>query len=381
MSAYLEDLTSNNKKLFLQFGGQGAPYFKELSKYYQDPAFIRFFSIAIEACNKAVAQAPANVLPCEFQLESWLKSPESAPDDNTLSVASISLGLIQVTQFAHYEYLHQQGFDRGKMLSITAASSGHSQGLIPAAFTALGLSDTQYDEALALFIEYLFLMGIRAQEVHPTLTATEEESNKSEELGAKNPAPMVAVLGLTHKDIEEKVNETNQTFAESDKIFVSLYNSPSNRIISGPRSSLIKFHELNQAYLKENEVKYVYLRTTCPFHCEQMIPIREPFYADIDRIGFQFKGSDLKFPVISFYDGENLQSEDSLGKKLCEDLMINTLYWDKSINGGISAGSKNILDFGPGKTSQRLTMDTLTGLSAEAEVLSVANPKDQKVLL
>ena len=93
---------------------------------------------------------------------------------------------------------------------------------------------------------------------------------------------------------------------------------------------MIKFHELNQAYLKENEVKYVYLRTTCPFHCEQMIPIREPFYADIDRIGFHFKGSDLKFPVISFYDGENLQKEESLGKKLCEDLMINTLYWDKS---------------------------------------------------
>ena len=201
------------------------PHFKELSKYYQDPVFSRFFSIAIEACNKAVAQAPANVLPCEFQLESWLKSPESAPDDNTLSVASISLGLIQVTQFAHYEYLHQQGFDKGKKCALPAASSGHSQGLIPAAFTALGLGDAQYDEALALFIEYLFLMGIRAQEVHPTLTATEEESNKSEELGAKNPAPWLQ-NSLTHKDIEEKVNEANQSFAESDKILSAFITLP-----------------------------------------------------------------------------------------------------------------------------------------------------------
>jgi malonyl CoA-acyl carrier protein transacylase len=381
MSAYLNDLVLNNKKLFLQFGGQGAPYFKELLKYYQEPAFGRFFSIAIDACNKAVAQASERVLPCEFQLEDWLKSPDSAPDDNVLSVASISLGLIQVTQFAHFEYLNQQGFDREKMLNLTAASSGHSQGLIPAAFTALSLTGNSYEEALSLFIEYLFLMGIRAQEVHPTLTATDEETSKSETLGSKNPAPMVAVLGLSHEEIESKVNDVNSKFNEVDKIYVSLYNSPSNRIISGPRHSLIKFHELNQEYLKENEVKYVYLRTTCPFHCEQMTPIREPFYKDIDRIGFSYKGSDLKFPVISFFDGDNLQGEESLGKKLCEDLMINTLYWDKAIKGAMLVGSKNILDFGPGKTSQRLTMDTLAGLSAEAEVLSVANPKDQKVLL
>ena len=40
-----------------------------------------------------------------------------------------------------------------------------------------------------------------------------------------------------------------------------------------------------------------------------------------------------------------------------------------------------VLDFGPGKTSLRLSVDTLKGMGCEKPVLGAAVPKDLKVIL
>lgn len=380
MSKLLDSAKAGQAKFFLQFGGQGAPYLKEMQKLYAEAAMKPYFDVAvsaIEAAAKMVEGTPAH--PEKVELRKWLSESENAPSDDAMAIAGISLGLIQATQFAHYEYLHLQGFDRAEMLKHTVAASGHSQGLIAASFTALGLEGKAYYDAIYKYIQYLFLMGVRAQEVFPHIYASAEETAKSEALGAKAPAPMVAVLGENHATIEAWVNAFN---GASKKLFVSLYNTPSNRIISGARADLIAFHERYKAEFEARQIKYVYLRSTCPFHCELMQPILEKFRPDIARIGFDFKGSDLKFPVYSFWDGANLQNEGELGLRMTDDLMVKTLYWEKAMlpvrnDNSITA----ILDFGPGKTSQRLSMDTLAGLGHEVPVYAIAFAKDLKSVL
>jgi malonyl CoA-acyl carrier protein transacylase len=380
MAKLLDSAAAGQAKFFLQFGGQGAPYLKEMQKLFAEASMKPYFDIAISAIESAAKLVEGtNAHPEKVDFRKWLTEPDSAPSDDFMSIAGISLGLIQATQFAHYEYLNQQGFSRQAMLASTVAASGHSQGLIAASFTALALEGKAYEEALYKYIQYLFLMGVRAQEVFPHINATADETAKSEGLGAKGPAPMVAVLGESHATIESWVKEFN---GAAKKVFVSLYNTPANRILSGARADLIAFHERYKAEFEAKQIKFVYLRSTCPFHCELMTPILAKFEPDLAKIGFDYKGADLKFPVYSFWDGANLQNEQGLGMRMTDDLMVKTLYWEKSMlpvknNPAIT----HILDFGPGKTSQRLSQDTLAGLGHEIPIYAIAFAKDLKTVL
>lgn len=380
MSKLLDAARAGQARFFLQFGGQGAPYLKEMQKLYAEASMKPYFDVAVSAIEAAAKMVEGTTAhPEKVDFRRWLTEPDHAPSDDAMSIAGLSLGLIQATQFAHFEYLHRQGFDRAEMLKHTVAASGHSQGLIAASFAALALEGQAYYDAIYKYIQYLFLMGVRAQEVFPHIHATADETAKSEALGAKGPAPMVAVLGESHATIEAWVKEFN---GAAKKLFISLYNTPNNRILSGARGDLIAFHERYKGELEARQIKYVYLRSTCPFHCELMIPILEKFKPDLAKIGFDFKGSDLRFPVYSFWNGDNLQNENDLGMRMTDDLMVKTLYWEKSLLPVKNDASIHaILDFGPGKTSQRLSMDTLAALGHEVPVYAIAFAKDLKSVL
>ena len=114
-----------------------------------------------------------------------------------------------------------------------------------------------------------------------------------------------------------------------------------------------------------------------------MEPVREFFIPEIERINFKYSGGDLKVPVYSFYDQVNLQTVGAtLPVKMFEDMAINPLYWEKSMAPAVAdAKITHILDFGPGKTSQRLSADTLKELGREIPVLGAAIPKDLKEIL
>ena len=373
----------NGKKLFLQFGGQGAPWYKELAKYYADEKMKRFFDTVIAAVDKTVKKVEGSVaLPDGLPLKKWLDDAESLADDDYLAIAAVSMPMIQITQFAHYQNLINNGFDSETLIGNAAGVTGHSQGLITASFAGLNLTGDDYYDALGLYVEYLFLMGVRAQEVYTGVFSTEELTARSAELGGKAPAPMVAVLGEEHSDIEKMVEEINPSLDEAKKIYPSLYNSPSNRILSSYRSSLVSFHEKFKDTIDEKGIKYVYLRTSCPFHCELMQPIKAKFAEDVKEIGYSFTGKDLKVPLYSFSDGRNMQQDEELGVTMCQELMINTLYWNQAVK-PVAENDEigTVLDFGPGKTSLRLSVDTLKGMGCEKPVLGAAVPKDLKVIL
>ena len=193
---------------------------------------------------------------------------------------------------------------------------------------------------------------------------------------------MVAFLGVGLDVVEKFVEEVNADLDESEKIHISLKNSPTNNILSGHRSSLIKFHEKHRNYIVENKKKFIYLRTTCPLHCSMMKDILSRFRPDIERLKLSFPGSLLKFPVHSFYDGRNIQEDKDLAITLCEDIIFHSLTWSHSIKPAAdNSAITHVIDFGPGKASQRLTADTFTEWGCDKPVLSTSIARDFKKLL
>ncbi len=387
MSENLGERTQKGTASFyLQFGGQGTPWFRELRHYYEEPAFQTFFQTALEALEEERHRIEGSIgLAYGLDLEGWLKDPESIPSESYLSCAAVSLPLVFLTQMAHWEQL---------MLSLGAASkqkaflsrcmgaSGHSQGIIGAVLAALQAEGSAYYEALAKFFKYQLYIGVSAQKAHPYPEASQEECELSQSLGGGYPSPMLAVLGSDHKSIERIVEECNADLPEDKQIYVSLYNTPTNRILSSYRSSLIAFQKKYQKQLQEKQCKCVYLLTTCPFHSPLMQGIIPIFESELDYLDFRLSGQDLQLPVYSFCDGGSYQKLDSaLPYRMYQDLMLHTLYWSKALEPARAQTElSHILDFGPGKTTQRLSADNLRKEEYSKAILALALPKEMRRL-
>ena len=153
----LDQLQAENKKLFLQFGGQGSPWIKELSKLYQEPSLKEFFEITFSTIDKEVKRANhPNFFDQGFNLKAWLENPESAPSEDYLCRATISVPTIMATQVANYLFLSNKGYSADRLISLTAGSSGHSQGIIAACLIALGKSGADFLKAYSDFLSFEF---------------------------------------------------------------------------------------------------------------------------------------------------------------------------------------------------------------------------------
>ncbi|MDH5718078.1 MAG: hypothetical protein OEZ22_10615 [Spirochaetia bacterium] len=373
----------NNTRFFLQFGGQGAPWIKEFARYYNDSKMKNFYNAVISAINEAIElTGKTDFLPAGFNIKSWLDNEDKVPQDDYLFMAPYSMPMIQAAQFAHFEYLTLNGFNRSNMLKFSKGATGHSQGIISAAFSLLDLDDENYYKAIKQYTKYLFFMGLRSQEAYPEILPNEKQILKSAELENKPPAPMAAVLGETHEKIQKMTEEINKELPENEQIYISLYNTPKNRILSSTRNSLLQFQAKFNEELKKNEIDFIYLKASCPFHSPLLKNMIEPFKNDLNKISFHLTASDIKQPLYSFFDGRNFQLDEEIPMQICEEITIKTLNWEKALS---MAAKDNliteIIDFGPGKTSQRLSTETLTALKSEIPVYSAAVVKDQKFLL
>ena len=381
----MADAKAGRAKFYLQFGGQGAPWYRELLAHYNgEPDVRRVIDVGLLAIEEERSRVEGTVgLPHGFNARAWLDSEANLPEEEYLGCAAVSIPMIQLTQLAHFEALSRAGFARAELPSVSGGLTGHSQGLIPASLAAMGLEGDGYLEAVSKYMKYLLYLGTRAQEAFPLFEASPEEVERNVALGAKgSPTPMVAFLGTDIATVKKMVADANSGLPKDQQIYVSLENSPSNTILSSYRASLLHFHEMHRDAMEAQKMKYVYIRTTCPFHSPLMEKVREPFEKDIARIGFTYPGSALKVPVYSFFDGRNMQLDPELAIKMYVDMAIHPLFWEKSIAPAARMpGLTHVIDFGPGKASQRLTQDTLAALGKELPVLSASVPRDLKTLI
>ena len=192
---------------------------------------------------------------------------------------------------------------------------------------------------------------------------------------------MVAVIGYTAAELSERVQKTNAELGLSGTkaIYVSLFNTPDSNIVSGNPEALLAFRKKFKAEMDEKKVKFVYLRTTAPFHCPIIDESEKTVPKDMERIGFSYKGSDLKIPVYSIFDGRNYQNEADISLPLFKEVLIKALYWAKAITSFVKTPKLVGIDFGPSVVSQKLTQANLG--TSENKIYSASSPKDIKVLL
>ncbi len=376
-------LEEKNQKIFLQMGGQGSPWYRELKKLYDSKSLEKFFDTCFNAIDELRELTQHSVAtPQGLRPREWLENESTVPSEDYLSIAGVSLVMIQMTQLAYFEQFRLK-YPYSKIKNIIGGASGHSQGLISMTLAALGLEGEEYYEALRLYMKYIVYLALRAQEVFPELNPSKEELELAEHLGLKDPSPMVAVLGNNHKIFEELVEKINTKLPESEKIYIGLYNTPTNRVLSSERKSLLLFYKENKEFLESNKIKYIFLKTTCPFHSPYMEQAINKVLEDMNKENFSYDMKDLKFPVYTFSNGQDYNSLNNLLAVMTRDLLVSTLYWNKVIQNIKDRQNEIafIIDFGPGKTSQRLTQEILEDLNLEKSIYAMANPKESSIIL
>jgi malonyl CoA-acyl carrier protein transacylase len=389
MGKLIQESKANNKKLFLQFGGQGSPYLKEITKLYkEEPLLAKYFEVVFETLKKYETVFPKSDKRFEqgFDLKSWIDSPESAPSEDYQARASISVIMIFLTQIAQYHLFTLKGYSPSDLKETVVGATGHSQGVIAASLCALNLSGDKFYDALKNYMGFMFYLSLHAQGGFMEFEYSPEVIDGNAANGDKNPAPMVAIIGYSKDELEERVKKANSELGLTGKdlLHISLYNTPDSMIISSRPESILKFRNKYKTEMDESKKKFVYLKTTAPFHCPYMEDTWAGFLADFQagKFSFPYTLNDLQFPVFSIFDGVSLQQKGvDLLEVLYKDVVIRPLYWDKAV--GVlftDANIQAVVDFGPSVVSSRLTAGQLTPRNIAIPVYCTANPKDSKNL-
>lgn len=368
-------------RFFLSFGGQGAGWFDELRNYFADPRLRPLLESCLEAMREELPYVDVDrALPHGFQVERWLEDPSTLPSRDYLVLVGVSVPLIFLTQLAAVSRFTDFGLELGQLLRYTRGASGQSQGLFAACLHALGGSAARRAEAARQFAKFLFYLGARSQETYPFPRATGEEIERSAAVSTwrnGHPSPMVAVVegkgNGARADLERRIRHFNSKLSCDRQVYISLTFSSSRVVLSGHRRALIDFNAEHRSYLLEHDIKYVYVRTTCPFHSPLMDPIRPVVEADFARIGSGLSGADLQVPVYSSYDGRNLQDDEEATMGLILDALIHPLDVRLALR-PVCEDSEitHVIDFGPGQESRHLIGHVLADLGCAKPVVSAA---------
>lgn len=360
-------------RLFLQFGGQGAGWFTELAEHWADDRARPVIEACLDAIDEELPFVDPAVLPSGLDARAWLTDPAAVPDRRYLSLASVSIPLIFVTQMACVRRLLVEGPSADELLAATVAASGQSQGLFPACALAAGAFAGSGDQTLRSFAKYAFFIGSRSQEAYPLAEATEEEMELSMAATgdpAATPTPMAAVAGGDAPDLERRVRRFNAQVPATDRIHLSLRFADDRLVLSGHRRALAEFGARHAADFRGAGVKYVWVRTSCPFHSPLMDGARARLEADFARVRFRVPGRALAVPVRSCADGRNLQYDQDLARTLHLDAVIRALDWSAAVDPAAAEEVTHVLDFGPGAETRHRTRRLLEARGAAKPVLA-----------
>lgn len=127
--------------------------------------------------------------------------------------------------------------------------------MISSALIALGKEGSDFYSAFSKFLKFVLYIGYRVQELVGTYNPSEALLKANEEVGDKQPAPMVAVIGYSQKELEDRVKQTNDSLglSGSEAIYVSLYNTPDSNIVSGNPESLLEFRKKFKSEMDEKK--------------------------------------------------------------------------------------------------------------------------------
>lgn len=384
---YLEKLAAPGAKVFLQFGGQGNTYMRDLTKLFKDyPSLARYFDTCFDSiAEELVPGKPlygSPILEHGFELHKWVRG-ENLPPEKYLFTCTVSLTAIHITQYAYYHLLEQEGALPEAVIDKVVGGTGHSQGIHSACLASMRLKGDDFYEALRRYAKFYLYAGHVCQEIYPIRKLPAEILALSEKLDYGPPAPMVSVAGLTVDELQALLDEYNTEIPDEYALTITLVNTPTALIVSGREEDLVRLRERHYDMLQKREAGWSYLEITAPFHSHFMLSGSKKVAGYLNDVDFDFKGADLTFPVYSTHDGRNMQELGKIGEFQYLLQASQSLDWSKSIAPVLEDDDIGyVVDFGPGLISTLFTRELLKAKPGrDPEIIAVATRSGLKKCL
>lgn len=152
---------------------------------------------------------------------------------------------------------------------------------------------------------------------------------------------MIAILGSTVEFIEKILLENKENFL----VQIANDNSVGQIVLSGSNDNLNKLADV----LKLNNIKFIKLPVSAPFHCSLMNKATKIMREEIEKSLFE-NGKNI---LISNVTADEISNKDQL-KKLLIDQIENRVRWRESVINMINKGVNHFIEIGPGKVLSSL---------------------------
>ncbi|RDW67213.1 Fatty acid synthase subunit beta [Aspergillus mulundensis] len=359
-SQLLASAERGDARLFALFNGQGVEtYFDELAEtyeIYQDHITSLVHTLAETLFRLAADSRVKGIFPHGLDIKSWLRNPDTQPEREYLTTAAVSLPLIAVCQLVQYAVACiNLEVSPGDLRQYLSGATGHSQGVVVAAFVAAADSWDGFYSAAQQAVEVLFWIGARC---HQSTTSVEAGWNQS-------PAScMLSVKGESQQALQKQIDEINACLPPSESVRLGLVNGPQLFVVSGHPNSLRALERLIQLQSRTASdpsknwsrvpfsqrppaVSTRHLPVTVPFHSPYLQEAEKLIIQDLASL--TLRGTDLAFPVYHTETAENLQTSSSsnLIPELVRMICTESVQWETLLQKALP-GFTHVLDFGPG---------------------------------
>jgi len=170
---------------------------------------------------------------------------------------------------------------------------------------------------------------------------------------------MMAILGMTIKEVEQEINDLNQICEIAND------NSNGQVVVSGKKNAI---DSLNMK-LKTKKKRGIILPVSAPFHCSLMGKASEAMREKIIN-------TNLLKPNPSIISNVTASEETDVNKikPLLVDQITSRVRWRESINNMIKSGVKSFLEIGPGKILSGLVKK----INKDVEIININSIEDIK---
>lgn len=202
--------------------------------------------------------------------------------------------------------------------------------------------------------EYAALHTAGVLSLHDSLRLIRKRGALLHEAGATQDATMMAVSKLDKEVVEDACAKINHS---GGHVYVAVYNSPQQHVVSGMRKDIIKL----ETQLEAMGADVTILNIMTPSHCALMQHAADVFEEELSH----YSWGKFSFPVISNVTGKPYTAADNLSEMLVNH-MTSPVKWVNIIRYMETSGIRNLIELGPQAILKNLTPYISSGMKAYA---------------
>ncbi|KAL1842324.1 hypothetical protein VTJ49DRAFT_5492 [Mycothermus thermophilus] len=376
-SALLRAQAGGKARIHGLFGGQGnnKHYFDEIRTLWDTyetlvSDLIVSLSTVLETLSRD--ERVSDQYPHGLDVLRWLRDTESVPDDDYLISAPVSFPLIGLLQLAQIKAICMTlAVGPEEFPRLFGSLAGHSQGVVTAAAVATASDWASFENAALKAVTILFWVGARCQQVWSQDPLSDEMARELESNGYGKVSAMLSVSNIQRKQLQTAVDALNRRLPQAKQASISLENSATSFVVSGPErtlAALVQTLNAPSAVASGPQARVPYSQRK-PSPSTRFLPITIPCHSSLldgalplidSDLGpaCAIRASELRLPVNRTRDGGHLATLVQTGDESGSDNadltpVLVRLITSKPVEWTEVdfAGATHIVDFGPGGTS------------------------------